>query len=313
MISEKELIKITELPGVATACGIPTSYIQTVLLNYDFQICVDGYLLATPKGVSSDGIKSVYVTHLDEIGGMITEETEKGVYETKLFCSAESIAYRQVALYRYDATSENDIIIGETEMDGDKLIVRSEEISPHVYFFTYNEKTVIRGDTVTGKALDPRAAAYCLMRVAEKIERRDIGFLFAFAEEVGAYGARKAASHFQRTLPNLNAVINVDLPILGNVSGLGLEDVGIRIIESGRVPIDPCSTLAAYEKLQAEGVEVKLTTARTGSQTSIFTSSWLGLSIAFPVRCGHTARGTISMKAVEKCEKLLLALPECLL
>ncbi|MBC8228490.1 hypothetical protein H8E77_02960, partial [bacterium] len=78
-------------------------------------------------------------------------------------------------------------------------------------------------------------------------------------------------------------------------------------------PIDPCSTLAAYEKLQAKGCEVKLTTARTGSQTPIFSSSWLALSIAFPVRGGHTARGTISMKAVEKCEKLLLALPECLL
>ena len=275
--------------------------IQTLLPNYDFQICVDGYLFATPKGTSSDGIKLVYVTHLDEIGGMITSEIQKGVYESKLFCSAESIAHRQIVLYRYDATSEDDIIIGETEMDGDKLMVRSEDISPHLYFFTYNEKTVIRGDTVTGKALDPRTAVYCLMLVAEKIERKDIGFLFAFSEEVGAYGARKAASHFQRTLPNLNAVINVDLPILGNVYGLELEDVGIRIIESDRVPIDPCSTLAVYEKLQAKEVEVKLVTARTGSQTSIFASSWLALSIAFPVRGGHTARGTISMKAVVLC------------
>lgn len=313
MISEKDLIKITELPGVASVCGIPASYIQTVLPNYDFQMCVDGYLFATPKGVSLDEIRLVHVAHLDEIGGMITEEVKKGVYETMLFCSAESIAHRQIALYRYDAKSEKDIIIGETEMDGDKLIVRSEDISPYLYFFTYNEKTVIRGDSITGKALDPRAAVYCLMQVAEKIERKDIGFLFAFAEEIGAYGARKAASHFQHILPNLSAVINVDLPILGNVHGLELEDVGIRIIESGRTPIDPCSTLAAYEKLQAKGYEVKLTTARTGSQTPIFSSSWLALSIAFPVRGGHTARGTISMKAVEKCEKLLLALPECLL
>ncbi len=64
MINEKELIKITELPGVATACGIPTSYIQTILPNYDFQICVDGYLFATPKGASPDGIKLIYVNHM---------------------------------------------------------------------------------------------------------------------------------------------------------------------------------------------------------------------------------------------------------
>lgn len=313
MIGEQELIKLTELPGVATACGIPASYIQTVLPRCAFGTCEDGYLFATPEGTAPEAIRMVYVAHLDEVGGMVTTEVEQGLYDTKLFCSASSIAHRQIALYRYDATSEDGVLIGETELEEDRLLVRSDEIEPYLYFFTYREKTVLRGSTITGKALDPRAAVYCLMRVAEQTARTDLGFLFAFSEEVGAYGARKAASHFQQTLPNLEAVVNVDLPILGNAYDLALEEVAIRIIESDRVPIDPCTTLTVYEELRAKDVDVKLATARTGSQTALFAASWPSLSIAFPVRGGHTARGVVSMEAVEKCEALLMALPECML
>jgi putative aminopeptidase FrvX len=133
--------------------------------------------------------------------------------------------------------------------------------------------------------------------------------LFCYAEECGRTAAAKLVEHVRRRLPEVEAIVNADVPGLNNVTGISLEDTAIRPFEGANL-IDPGFSLRLYEQLCAHNVAVKLGVAASGSQTSLFAPLAPTVSVALPSRGVHQARVEMSLTGVERCVRLLTAIGE---
>ena len=83
----------------------------------------------------------------------------------------------------------------------------------------------------------------------------------------------------------------------------------IRIFE-GRNFIDPAFGIRVADRLQARGVALHLSAARSGSQTILFTPLAPTLSVALPSDGVHLPRVKMSRKGTERCVALLRAIGE---
>ena len=124
--------------------------------------------------------------------------------------------------------------------------------------------------------------------------------------------ARKGVTFLQRHAPNLQLIVNADVPGIQNIGEGRLDLPAIRVFE-GRNFIDPAFGIRVTDILQAQGVELHLSAARSGSQTLLFTPLAPTLSIALPSMGVHLPRYTMSLQGTERCVTLLQALGENLL
>jgi len=175
--------------------------------------------------------------------------------------------------------------------------------------WTFQEPFRIKGDVISGKALDPRVTVYCAVEAARRLARPDLALLFCYSEECSWIAAAKLAEYVRRRMPNVETIVNADVPGLNNIAGVTLEDAVIRPFERA-VLIDPCFSLRLYEQLHTRGVEVKLGVAASGSQTSHFAPLARTVSVAVASRGVHLARVEMSRTGVERCARLLTAIGE---
>lgn len=304
----EELKALSEAPGVATACGPVTGVLRRLLPGFAFREVPDGFFFAFPEGARLSELRLLYVTHVDEIGGWVLFSDESGRYATWLIGNRpEAFVGRELQAFRYDARDASETIRCVGQVEGDRLLLHGEGLQPLRMFWTFREELRVEGDEITGKALDPRVTVYCAVVAARRLKRRDVGLLFCYAEECSHGPAEKAAEFCRRLLPALEVVVNADVPGLQNIEGVAPDQVAIRPLE-GRALIDPTFSLALYERLRADGVEVELAAAASGSQTATFLPLARCVSVALPSVGIHQARVAMSVRGTFRCIELLSAI-----
>jgi putative aminopeptidase FrvX len=309
---------LTETPSVGTACG-PMVYLLTQWFGEDYSrtLAEDAFCLFQKAGYAPEELQAVFIAHLDEIGGCIYGkrlDTEGGGFDSRVWGNRPQI-FRQATLQAFDylaQTSEEAFPIqSEIVMEGeeDRLILFGERVRPYRTVFTFREETTFSGDIIEGKALDPRVTLYAVAEAVRALDSPRVGALFVMAEECAMDVARKAVTFLQQRAPDLQLIANADVPWLNNLYDSRLDMPAIRIFE-GRNFIDPSFGIRMADKLQAKGIELHLTAARSGSQTTLFTPLAPTLSIALPSDGVHLPRVRMSLKGTERCIRLLTAIGE---
>jgi putative aminopeptidase FrvX len=325
-----ELKALSEAPSVATACGPVMTVLRGLLPGFEFLEVPDGFSLARPTGTALADLRLLYSTHVDEIGGWVLPPVPDGRFATRLIGNRpEAFAGTPLQAFRHDAVDGSAPIpcTGEAVVPGgmagslsaseragggvagEELLLRGEGLEPLTMLWTFREELRVEGDEISGKALDPRVTVYCAVAAARRLQRRDFGLLFCYAEECSRGPAEKAAEFCRRSLPALEFVVNADVPGLQNIAGVAPNEVAIRPLE-GRNPIDPSFSIALYERLRASGVEVVLGASASGSQTSTFVPLARTVSVALPSVGVHQARVTMSVRGMHRCIELLTAIGE---
>lgn len=318
MVDTAFLKALTEVPSVGTACGPITKVLMERFGDgYLRTLIPDGYCLFQKAGYAPEGLRIVFVAHLDEIGGCIygpRAAAEGGGYHTRHWGNvAEVFANASLQAFDYLAEDASEAFPVQAEIalvgEEERLVLHGEGIRPYRTAWTFREETTFRGDIIEGKALDPRVTVYAVAEAVRALDSPEVGALFVMAEECAMDVARKAVTFLQRRDSHLELIANADVPWINNLGEGRLDMPAIRIFE-GRNFIDPAFGIRVTEKLQAQGVEVSLSAARSGSQTLLFTPLAPTLSIALPSEGVHLPRVRMSLKGTERCVALLRAIGE---
>jgi len=313
MIDTDFLAALTEAPGVGTACGPVTSLLRSRMEGFRCTVVPDGFALFQKEGADPATIRAVLVAHMDEIGGVAYGPAEDGWHHTRFWGNTLGV-FIHTPLQGMDYLAESASEAFPVEVrpaEEDRLWVRGEGIRPYRTVWTFREETRIQGDQIEGKALDPRVTLFAVVEAVRRIDRPDVAALCVMAEECAIDVARKAVTYLDRNCPDLSVVVNADVPWIENLGEGRLDLPAIRIFE-GRNFIDPSFGISLAERLEKQGLEFHLTSAKSGSQTLLFTPLAPTLSIALPSDGVHEPRVRMSLTGIRRCVALLEAIvAEC--
>ena len=316
MIDHDFLKALTEVPAVGTACGpCITLLAERFGAGYAQTLVPDGFCLFQKADAQLSDLQVIFIAHMDEIGGCIygaRPETQGG-YNARVWGNKPHIfANARLQAFDYLAESADTFPVqGEVIMEDEeeRLILRSEYIRPYRTVWTFEEETTFDGDTIEGKALDPRVTLYSVVEAVRALDSPHFGAMLVMAEECAMDVAKKGVTFLQRNAPNLKLIANADVPYINNIGDGQLDLPAIRVFE-GRNFIDPSFGIRVTDILQAQGVELHLSAARSGSQTLLFTPLAPTLSIALPSDGVHLPRVKMSLRGTERCTQLLTAIGE---
>lgn len=313
MIDQDFLKAFTEIPSVGTACN-PVLNMLTERLSaaWSRRFVSDGYCLFQRRGGTPEDLKVLFVAHVDEVGGCVYGSHTGGAFLTRCWGNVPQIfadAPLQGFDYLAESAKEAYPVIGRVEkiQEEDRLVLEGDAIRPYRTVFTFQQETSYFGDSIVGKALDPRVTAYAVIEAALALHTPEVGLLFVMAEECAMDVARKAVAYLQNSSPHLRLIVNADVPELRNLGDSRLDMPAIRIFE-GRNFIDPMFGIRVAEVMEQDGVEFHLSAARSGSQTLLFTPLAPTLSIALPSNGVHLPAYSMSLTGTERCIRLLQAL-----
>jgi putative aminopeptidase FrvX len=313
MIDQDFLKALTEVPSVGTACNpVLTLLTERLSAAWSRRFVSDGYCLFQRRGGTPEDIKVLYVAHVDEVGGCVYGSHEGGAFLTRCWGNTPQV-FADASLQAFDYLAESATnaypVLGRVEkiQEEDRLVLEGDSIRPYRTVFTFKQETDYMGDSIVGKALDPRVTAYAVLEAALALHSPQVGLLFVMAEECAMDVARKAVAHLQTSCPNLSLIVNADVPELRNLGDSRLDMPAIRIFE-GRNFIDPMFGIRVAEIMEQDGVEFHLSAARSGSQTLLFTPLAPTLSIALPSHGVHLPAYSMSLTGTERCIRLLYAL-----
>lgn len=309
------LKSFTEVPSVGTAC-MPAIYMMANRFGtgYAFHFVTDGFCLFHKAGYTPESLHTVFVAHLDEIGGCVYGARPEGGYHSRVWGNRPSIfAYSPLQAFDYlegDGSNTFEILGDVVRVeDENRLVVFGENLRPYRTVFTFRQETTFEGDTIRGKALDPRVTAFAVAEAVLALNDPRVGALFVLAEECAMDVARKAVHFLDFNAPNLRQIVNVDVPGIQNLGEGRLDLPAIRIFE-GRNFIDPSYGIRVAEALEKKQVAFHLSAARSGSQTLLFTPLAPTLSIALPSEGVHLPSVAMSLLGTERCITLLKAIAE---
>ena len=306
-IDVSKLCEWCSLPSVGTACSRAAAYLRGELSGWQVDEITDGGLIATVPGATNTEVRLLLVTHVDEIGGVVGQEISPGLHACKHWGAPPSVFAGALQAFQYDSVSVPDALcegVEDTSGIEPRLIIRGSGLTPWHTFFTFDTKARVQDGILYSKAVDPRATSWAALVAAKELNDPRVGLLFCYAEECSMTAAQKAAWVAVKRFPNLQYVVNADVPAPSNIEGAGVGDVALRYLEGTR-HIDPVFTLRTYESLIRKGSSVKLAAARTGSQTAYFVPYAQCLSVALPADNIHTNCARMPVKAVSDCVKIL--------
>lgn len=316
------LKEFTEVPSVGTACG-PVLNLLTAHFGDDYarHFVSDGFCYFAKKPGRFGTLappKVVFVAHVDEIGGCVYGPRAEGGFHCRHWGNTPDIfanATLQAFDYLAESTEEAFPVRGEVVAVGDeyRMALFGEGIRPYRTGWTFQEETTFDGDTIEGKALDPRVTAFAVAEAVRELDRPDVGAMFVMAEECAMDVAKKAVVFLERMRyhgdTSLRLIVNADVPWINNIGEGQLDLPAIRIYE-GRNFIDPAFGIRASDLMEKKGVAHHLSAARSGSQTLLFTPIAPTLSLALPSDGVHLPRVKMSLTGTERCIALLRALGE---
>ncbi len=336
MVELDFLKQLTEIPSVGTACGPVLNLLSDRFgAAYDRIDASDGFCLFHKAGAPIDQITTIFVAHVDEIGGCIYGPRAEGGYHARYWGNRPGIyAYNDLQGFDYLAQNGTEAFPVEAEivsvegpvqivMPGNsgrayeivsyaeekRLTLHGDSIRPYRTAWTFRQETTFDGDTIDGKALDPRVTVYAVSEAVQKLDDPRVAALFVMAEECAIDVAQKAVAYLQRHAPALSLIVNADVPSIDNIGEGRLDMPAIRIFE-GRNFIDPAFGIRTSDLLEKQKVEFHLSAARSGSQTLLFTPLAPTLSIALPSKGVHLPRVKMSLAGTERCIVLLRAIGE---
>ena len=306
---------LTEIPSVGTACKPALNLLaQHFGAAYRKTYVQDGFCLFQKRDGTPQDLRAVFVSHVDEIGGCVYgphgEKSNEFFARTwgntpDIFANAPLQAFDWLAESAADAFPVASRV--ETVDDEERLILIGENIRPYRTAFTFKQETTFEGDSIFGKALDPRVTAYAVAQAVQEFDDSRIGALFVLAEECAMDVARKAVTFLERNAPQVEWIVNADVPGQRNLSEARLDLPALRIFE-GRNFIDPSFGIETADKLRERGVEFHLSASRSGSQTLLFTPFAPTLSVALPAEGIHLPRGVMRLTGTDRCVALLKAI-----
>lgn len=313
MINTAFLKALTEIPSVGTACN-PGINLLTEWLGEDYTrtLVSDGFCLFQKRGAGPEALRVLLVSHIDEVGGCVYGACTPDGFMTRHWGNKPSI-FANASLQAFDYLAEDGnaafpvtgrvMTIGEE----DRLVLQGDGIRPYRTVFTFRQETTFDDDLIDGKALDPRVTLYAVMEALRTLDSPAVGAMVVMAEECAMDVARKGVVFLQRYAPHLQLIANADVPWIENIGEGRLDLPAIRIFE-GRNFINPSFGIRVADTLQAQGVELHLSAAKSGSQTLLFTPLAPTLSIALPSDGVHLPRVRMSLKGTERCIRLLEAI-----
>ena len=304
---------LTESPSVGTACGPVLNLISKRFGSaYARTFVPDGFCFFQKNGYSPQDLEGVFIAHMDEVGGCVYGSRPEGGFNTRFWGNKANIFVNAV-LQGFDYLAQDGrcafpvsaemAIVGDEE----RIVLHGEGIRPYRTGWTFKQSTVFDEDVIEGKALDPRVTAFSVLEAVRAIDDGRIGAMFVMAEECAMDVARKGVFFLQANAPNLNLIVNADVPWIENLGEGRLDLPAIRIFE-GRNFIDPSFGIRVSDLLQAQGVELHLSAAKSGSQTILFTPIAPTLSIALPSDAIHISKYRMSLTGTERCTELLKAI-----
>ncbi|HZP83799.1 MAG TPA: hypothetical protein VFB21_19315 [Chthonomonadaceae bacterium] len=315
MVDTAFLKRLTEVPSVGTACGPMMNLLaERFGEGYARTSVPDGFCLFQKAGLSPEALRVLFVAHVDEIGGCVYGPRPEGGYNARCWGNHPEI-FAGATLQAFDYLAEDASgafpVRGEVVGVGEeaRIVMHGDGIRPYRTGWTFREETTFDGDLIEGKALDPRVTVYAVAEAVRALDTPEVGALFVMAEECAMDVVRKAVTFLQRRAPGLQLIANADVPWIQNIGEGRLDLPAIRIFE-GRNFIDPSFGIRVAEKLLAQGVELHLSAARSGSQTIYFTPLAPTLSIALPSDGVHLPRVKMSLRGTERCVTLLKAIGE---
>jgi len=334
MIDLDFLKQLTEIPSVGTACGPVLNLIASRFGDhYSHVDASDGFRLFHKRGAVVSEITTLFVAHVDEIGGCIYGPRPGGGFNARywgnrpaVFAYAELQGFDYLAQDGHAAFQVHGTILtvegpAQVQMPGHsaraheivsygeekRLVLHGDGIKPYRTVWTFKQSTTFIEDTIDGKALDPRVTVYSVMEAVRALDDPRVAALFVMAEECAMDVAQKAVTYLQRHAPQLELVVNADVPSIDNIGEGCLQMPAIRIFE-GRNFIDPAFGIRTADLLAEQGIEFHLSAARSGSQTILFTPLAPTLSIALPSKGVHLPRVEMSLLGTERCTALLEAI-----
>jgi len=316
LIDRDFLKALIEAPSVGTACG-PTINLLTKRFgaSYSRTVVSDGFCLFQPAGASPNALRTLFIAHMDEVGGCVygpRPEEEGGGYMARAWGNRPGIfAYSILQGFDYLAECGDQAfpVRGEVVRAAaeNRLALHGEGIRAYRTGWTFKEETTFDGDTIEGKALDPRVTLYAVVEAVRTLNNPAVGAMLVMGEECAMDVARKGVTFLQRHAPDLQMIVNADVPGINNIGEGRLDLPAIRIYE-GRNFIDPSFGIRVSDILLAQRVELHLSAARSGSQTILFTPLAPTLSIALPSDGVHLPRVKMSLRGTERCQALLEAI-----
>ena len=217
------LAELTNLSGASGNEKKVREFIISQISDYCDEIKIDaiGNVIALKKGIQDK--KIMLAAHMDEVGFIISEITDKGFLKFKTVGGIDVrtflakrlkigenevlgvIGMKAVHLQKKSEKDEvpeiRDLYIdigAKDRKSAEKLV----KLGDYAVFETKFEK--LGEDTVKAKALDDRAGCAVLIELIKKPQKYDTYFCFTAQEEVGLRGARLAA---YRIKPDISLVI----------------------------------------------------------------------------------------------------------
>ncbi len=310
-INTEKLCEFCDLISVGTACGPAVKWAEERLNSWTSHMVEDGFLLLLPPGSTMEQIRILYVSHIDEIGGIVMSPGASGkTFNTRIIGTAPR-AFSERPLIAMDYLDNDGTSLRDCNgiISGGDLLLHGKDLQPFRTVFTFKEKASIYGEWIEGKAIDPRVTAFGVIEAASMIKRSDIAVMLVFAEECSMFAAKKGAYFANNRLKSLSLMVNCDVPGFNNVEGGHIEHCIMRLYE-GKNLIDPSFGINMYEKLVKSGCNLSMGASLTGSQTSLFIPLCHTISLAVPAEEAHVARTRASLRALNELINVLVTIAE---
>ena len=171
---------LTETPAIGTACN-PVRHLLAERFGGDYTqtFVEDAFVLFQAQDGVPEDLEVVFIAHQDEVGGCVYGPHQGGFLarvwgnDAAIFNDAPLQAFDWLA----DSGAEAFPIATElvTVHGEERLLVKGDGIRPYRTGFTFIQETTFDGDTITGKALDPRVTLYAAVEAVRQFHDKRVG------------------------------------------------------------------------------------------------------------------------------------------
>ena len=320
------LKKLVEIWGVSSQETMVSDFIAEECKPYADEIIRDalGNLIVLKRGNGENKKKIMTAAHMDEIGLMVTEITDKGFLKVKNIGGINAnFAYMNRVIFRNGVEGVVGVEGSAEELknsDIKKLYIdigasSKEEAEKYVQvgdlIAFQGEYKELLGGNVMSKIFDDRVGCCIQMEALKKMKTpyHDVYFVFTVQEEVGTRGGTTSA---ERVKPDLGIAVDIsasfDTP--GNEGGVAHLGGGASIkLFDNSVMCDEFLTSEMIRLAEENSIPWQRDILPFGgTDAGAINKSNQGVKavgISIPTRYGHAPHSVINLGDVKACADLL--------
>jgi len=317
------LEKLTAIPGPSGYENRIRSAIQAEIEKYadDFNIDGLGNLIAHKRSLSSDSKKIILITHMDEIGFIVTNRDKSGYARfTNLgdvppaSCPGRQVEFLDgnkgligIAsdLQNVKLPKLEDMFIDFGMMDRQNLPVNVGDIAVFVPSFADI------GDCLISKAMDGRVGAAILIEILRRTDNspNEISMIFSVQKQVGLRGSTAVAiDNFPDMAIAIDVTPEIEHPDQAS-SGVKLGHGPGILLKSGRyIPTPTVRNALEHAANNANITYQYVIRENDESEAAVIQKSYTGIyagGLCVPCRYHHTAAEMVNIDDVSNSVELL--------